>query len=103
MTLEDYNNIVDSYSLHRGLNYNTSSAFFEKYTWGALPVLTFQEETGKLKIYVDLDKSGKISYSERHIIVSEVSTAQYYLKRLFKQRKKILVENKLKEINRDFA
>lgn len=103
MTLEDYNNIVDSYGLHRGLRHNTSSAFFEQYTWGALPVVTFQEKTGKLKIYVDLTESGKMSYSEKHIVVSEVSTANYFLKRLFKQRKKILVENKLKEINRDFA
>lgn len=103
MTLEEYNNIVDSYGLHRGLKYNTSSAFLEKYTWGALPVLTFQEKTGKLKIYVCLSDNGKMSYSEKHIIVSEVSTAHYFLKRLFKQRKKILVENKLKEINRDFA
>ena len=103
MTLEEYNNIVDTYGLHRGLKYNTSSAFLEKYTWGALPVLTFQEETGKLKIYVDLNESGKMGYSERHIVVSEVSTANYFLKQLFKKRKKILVENKLREINRDFA
>lgn len=103
MTLEEYNNIVDSYGLHRGLKYNTASAYLEKYTWGALPVVTFQEQTGKLKIYVDLNESGKMSYSEKHIIVSEVSTANYFLKRLFKQRKKILVDKKLKEINRDFA
>ena len=103
MTLEDFNNIVDSYGLHRGLRYNTSSAFFEKYSWGALPVLTYQEETGKLKIYVNLSDNGMMSYNAKHIIVSEVSTAHYFLKRLFKQRKKILVENKLWEINRDFA
>jgi len=103
MTLEEYNNIVDSYGLHRGLKYNTSSAFFEKYTWGALPVITFQEETGKLKIYVCLSDNGNMSYNEKHIIVSEVNTAHYFLKRLFKQRKKILVENKLREINSDFA
>lgn len=103
MTLEEYNNIVDSYGLHRGLKYNTASAYLEKYTWGALPVVTFQEKTGKLKIYIDLTESGKMSYSEKHIIVSEVSTANYFLKRLFKQRKKILVDKKLKEINRDFA
>ena len=103
MTLEEYNNIVDSYGLHRGLRHNTSSAFFEQYTWGALPVVTFQEKTGKLKIYVDLTESGKMSYSEKHIVVSEVSTANYFLKRLFKQRKKILVDNKLKEIYREFT
>ena len=38
-----------------------------------------------------------------HIIVSEVSTANYFLKELFNQRKKILVDKKLKEINRDFT
>lgn len=103
MTLEDYNNIVDSYGLHRGLKSNTTSAFLEKYTWGALPVLTFQEETGKLKIYVNLSDDGKMSYNTKNILVSEVSTANYFLKRLFKQRKKIIVDNKLKEINRDFA
>lgn len=103
MTLEEYNNIVDTYGLHRGLKYNTSSAFLEKYTWGALPVLTFQEETGKLKIYTSLSDEGKMSYNTKHIIVSEVCTAHYFLKQLFKKRKKILVENKLREINRDFA
>ena len=103
MTLEEYNNIVDSYGLHRDKRYNRLAGFFETYTWGDSPVVTFNDETGKLKIYVDLNESGKISYSERHILVSEVSTAHYFLKRLFKQRKKILVENKLREINRDFA
>lgn len=38
-----------------------------------------------------------------HVIVSEVNTANYFLKELFKQRKKILVDKKLKEINRDFT
>ena len=103
MTLEEYNNIVDSYGLHRDKRYNRLAGFFETYTWGDLPVLTFQEETGKLKIYVCLSDNGNMSYNEKHIIVSEVSTAHYFLKRLFKQRKKILVENKLREINRDFA
>lgn len=109
MTLEEYNNIVDSYGLHRGLKYNTASAYLEKYTWGALPVLTFQEETGKLKIYIDLNDSGKMIghcgglRNRPHVIVSEVNTANYFLKELFKQRKKILVDNKLKEINRDFT
>lgn len=105
MTLEDFNNIVDSYGLHSDVihNHNSLSFFFEKYTWGDSPVVTFQEKTGKLKIYVGLNESGKISYSEKHIIVSEVSTAHYFLKRLFKQRKKILIDKKLKEINRDFA
>lgn len=103
MTLEDFNYIMDSYGLHRDKRYNRLAGFFETYTWGDSPVVTFNDETGKLKIYVDLNESGKISYSERHILVSEVSTANYFLKRLFKQRKKILVENKLREINRDFA
>ena len=104
MTLEDFNNIMDSYGLHRDKrHYKLAAGFFETYTWGDSPVITFQEETGKMKIYMDLNDSGKSSYSVRHVVVSEVSTAHYYLKRLFKQRKKILVENKLKEINRDFA
>lgn len=103
MTLEEYNNIVDSYGLHRDKRHNRLAGFFETYTWGDSPVVTFQEETGKLKIYVCLSDNGKMSYNEKHIIVSEVSTAHYFLKRLFKQRKKILVDMKLKEINRDFA
>lgn len=101
MTLEDFNNIIDSYGLYK-MKCNSVSGFFEKASW-ALPVVTFYEETGKLKIYIDLNENGKISYSERYVIVSEVSTANYFLKRLFKQRKKILVDKKLKEINRDFA
>lgn len=103
MTLEDFNNIVDSYGLHRDIIHNSFSCFLEKYTWGALPVLTYQEETGKLKIYVSLSDEGKMSYNTKYIVVSEVSTAHYFLKRLFKQRKKILIDKKLKEINRDFA
>ena len=106
MTLEDFNNIVDSYGLHRGL---TESAYLEKYTHGNDPVVIFYKETGKLKIYIDLDSSGKMVgcysglYNRPHVIVSEVNTANYFLKELFKQRKKILVDNKLKEINRDFT
>ena len=101
MTLEDFNNIVDSYGLYK-MKYNPLSGFFDKASW-AIPVLTFQEATGKLTIYVSLSDDGKMSYNTKHIIVSEVSTANYFLKRLFKQRKKILVDKKLKEINRDFA
>ena len=46
---------------------------------------------------------GGLMLKRPHIIVSEVSTANYFLKELFNQRKKILVDKKLKEINRDFT
>ena len=102
MTLEDFNNIVDSYGLYK-IKRNSETGYLEKPTLGDTPVVTFYEEIGKLKIYVELNDAGNISYSLKHIIVSEVSTANYFLKRLFKQRKKIQVDKKLKEINRDFA
>jgi len=109
MTLEDYNNIVDSYGLHKINQFDLSAYFVEKNTCGDDPVVTFYKGTGQLKIYIDLDDSGKmIGYcgglrNRPHVIVSEVNTANYFLKELFKQRKKILVDNKLKEINRDFT
>ena len=57
MTLEDFNNIVDSYGLHK-INPLSSYGFLKKYTCGDEPVVEFYEETGKLKIYIDLDASG---------------------------------------------
>lgn len=110
MTLEDFNNIVDSYGLHKINPIDSSYGFLKKYTCGDEPVVKFYEETGKLKIYIDLDASGNnmigslCGLRQRpHVIVIEVNTANYFLKELFKQRKKILVDNKLKEINRDFT
>ena len=108
MTLEDFNNIVDSYGLHK-INQIDVSGYFEKYTCGDEPVITFYKGTGQLKIYIDLDESGKMIgrlcglRNRPQVIVSEVNTANYFLKELFKQRKKILVDNKIKEINRDFT
>ena len=46
---------------------------------------------------------GGLMLKRPHVVVSEVSTANYFLKELFKKRKKILVDKKLKEINRDFT
>lgn len=108
MTIEDFNNIVDSYGLHK-INQFDLSGYFEKYTCGDEPVVTFYKGTGKLKIYLDLNESGKMVgsyhglYNRPHVMVSELNTANYFLKELFKQRKKILVDNKLKEINCDFT
>lgn len=108
MTLEDFNNIIDRYGLYK-INQFDVSGYFEKYTRGDEPVVTFYKGTGQLKIYIDLGSSGNMIgcyhglYNRPHVIVSEVNTANYFLKELFKQRKKILVDNKLKEINRDFT
>ena len=112
MTLEDFNNIVDSYGLYKRNGYISLSGFFEKDTCGDAPVVTFYVKVKKLEIYLDLDNNtgnmkggyiGGLILKRPHVMVSEVTTANYILKELFKKRKKILVDKKLKEINRDFT
>ena len=69
--------------------------------WGDIPVMTFEE--GKVLISVRLDENGDIyNYGADRIIVSEVSTARFFLNELLKKRKQILENKKLAKIQEDF-
>ena len=59
---------------------------------------------GKLKIYNgELDEEGMVPYSSNYIIVSEVSTAKYFLNIIVQKRKEFLINKRLKEIDNDFS
>lgn len=69
--------------------------------WGDIPVMTFEE--GKVQISVRLDENGDIyNYGADRIMVSEVSTARFFLNELLKKRKQILENKKLAKIKEDF-
>ena len=61
MTLEDFNNIVDSYGLYKRNGYISLSGFFEKDTCGDAPVVTF---------YVKVKKNWKFIWT--WIIILEI-------------------------------
>jgi hypothetical protein len=69
--------------------------------WGDIPVMTFED--GKVHISIKLDENGDIyNYGQDRIIVSEVSTARFFLNEMMKKRKKILENKKLAKIKEDF-
>ena len=68
---------------------------------GDIPVMTF--EKGKVHISIKLNENGDIyNYGSDRIIVSEVSTARFFLNEMMKQRKQILENKKLAKIQEDF-
>ncbi|MBO7692101.1 MAG: hypothetical protein J6T10_05625, partial [Methanobrevibacter sp.] len=72
-----------------------------QYMWGDIPVMTFEE--GKVQLSVRLDEDGDIyNYGADRIMVSEVSTARFFLNELLKKRKQILENKKLAKIKEDF-
>lgn len=95
MTFEEFNQLGNSYGF---FTYRDSKKLFLKpqYMWGDIPVMTFDE--GKVKISIKLDEDGNIfNYGADRIIVSEVSTARFFINELMKQRKKILENKKIKK------
>ena len=80
----------------------TFSLFLKpQYMWGDIPVMTF--EKGKVLISVRLDENGDIyNYGSDRIMVSEVSTARFFLNEMLKKRKQILENKKLAKIQEDF-
>lgn len=110
MTLNEFKKLCSDYNLYyydaSGLGYG----FFiksDKITFLNQSVIMFfgSKLNGKLKIYHgELDDEGMIQpYSFTFIIVSEVSTAKYYLNILVQKRKEILISKRLKEIDNDFS
>ena len=63
--------------------------------------MTFEE--GKVHISIRLDEDGDIyNYGSDRIMVSEVSTARFFLNEMLKKRKQILENKKLAKIQEDF-
>lgn len=100
MTKEEFDQLGMAYGF---FTYKDSEKLFLKpqYMWGDAPVMTFED--GKVHISVKLDENGNLyRYGTDRIIVSEVSTARYFLNEMMKQRKKILENKKLARIKEDF-
>ena len=100
MTKEEFDQLGKAYGL---FIYSDSNELFLKpqYIWGDVPVMTFEE--GKVLISVRLDENGDIyNYGSDRIIVSEVSTARFFLNEMMKKRKQILENKKLAKIEEDF-
>ena len=100
MTKEEFDQLGRTYGL---FTYGDSNILFLKpqYMWGDIPVMTFEE--GKVLISVRLNENGDVyRFGTDIIIVSEVSTARFFLNEMMKQRKKILENKKLAKIQEDF-
>ena len=100
MTREEYIQLRNEYGL---FTYKDENVGFLKpqYMWGDIPIVVFRDN--KLQISLKLDEEGGVlNYGAEKLFVSEVSTARYFLNNIMKQRKQILANKKLKEIEKDF-
>ena len=100
MTKEEFDQLGKAYGL---FTHRDSEQLYLKpqYMWVDVPVMTF--EKGKVHISIRLDEDGDIyNYGSDRIIVSEVSTARFFLNELMKQRKQILENKKFAKIQEDF-
>ena len=100
MTKEEFDNLGRAYGF---FTYRDSNRLFLKpqYMWGDIPVMTYEE--GKVHISIRLDEDGNIyNYGSDRILVSEVSTARFFLNEMLKKRKQILENKKLNKIKEDF-
>lgn len=100
MTKEEFDQLGRAYGF---FTYRDSNKLFLKpqYMWGDIPVMTFEQ--GKVLISVRLDEDGNIyNYGQDRIMVSEVSTARFFLNEMLKKRKQILENKKLAKIKEDF-
>ena len=100
MTKEEFDNLGRAYGF---FTYKDSNRLFLKpqYMWGDIPVMTYEE--GKVHISIRLDEDGNIyNYGSDRILVSEVSTARFFLNEMLKKRKQILENKKLNKIKEDF-
>ena len=100
MTKEEFEQLGRAYGF---FTHRDSNRLFLKpqYMWGDIPVMTF--EKGKVHISIKLDENGDVyRFGTDIIIVSEISTARFFLNELMKQRKQILENKKLAKIQEDF-
>lgn len=100
MTKEEFDQLGRAYGF---FTYRDSNKLFLKpqYMWGDIPVMTFEE--GKVQLSIRLNENGDLyNYGADRIMVSEVSTARFFLNELLKKRKQILENKKLAKIKEDF-
>lgn len=100
MTKEEFDQLGMAYGF---FTYRDSNKLFLKpqYMWGDIPVMAF--ENGKVQISIKLNENGDLyNYGSDRIMVSEVSTARFFLNELLKKRKQILENKKLAKIKEDF-
>ena len=100
MTKEEFDQLGREYGL---FTYGDSEQLYLKpqYMWVDVPVMT--KEKGKVHISIKLNENGDLyRYGSDRIIVSEVSTARFFLNELMKQRKQILENKKLAKIQEYF-
>lgn len=100
MTKEEFDQLGRAYGF---FTYRDSNKLFLKpqYMWGDIPVMTFED--GKVQLSIKLNENGDLyNYGADRIMVSEVSTARFFLNELLKKRKQILENKKLAKIKEDF-
>ena len=109
ITFDEFKKLCSDYNLYEYDASDFGYGFFiksDKITFLNQSVIMFigSKSNGKLKIYHgELDDEGRVPYSTTFIIVSEVSTARYYLNILVQKRKEILINKRIKEIDNDFS
>ena len=109
ITIDEFKKLCSDYNLYEYDLSDIGYGFFintDKITFINQSVIMFfgSKFNGKLKIYYgELDDEGRVPYSTTFIIVSEVSTAKYFLNVLVQKRKEILINKRIKEIDNDFS
>ena len=100
MTKEEFDQLGSEYGLF--IHRDSEQLYLKpQYIWVDIPVMTFEE--GKVHISIKLNENGDLyRFGNDIIIVSEVSTARFFLNEMMKQRKQILENKKLAKIQEDF-
>lgn len=107
MTLEEFNQLCDDFNLFRieSTIYNFYIyGYFNKSLYPLHCLMCFQKENGKVFIATNLDFIGNISpIKPNYIVCSYVETAKFFINRIIKKRKEILIEKKKRELENDFS
>ena len=100
MTKEEFDQLGRAYGLF--IHRDSEQLYLkQQYMWVDIPVMTF--ESGKVHISIKLNENGDVyRFGTDKIIVSEVSTARFFLNEIMKKRKQILENKKLEKIQEDF-
>ena len=100
MTKEEFDQLGKAYGLF--IHRDSEQLYLKpQYMWVDIPVMTF--ESGKVHISIKLNENGDVyRFGTDKIIVSEVSTARFFLNEIMKKRKQILENKKLEKIQEDF-
>lgn len=108
ITFDEFKKLRSDYNLY-DVGTDSEFGFFiksDKFLVSSQAVMMFlgSKSNGKLKLYYgELNDDGNVPWAISHIIVSEVSTAKYFLNILVQKRKEILINKRLKEIDHDFS